>query len=138
MSNLPLLLPLGVASIEREHKALITNLDLLIRSPRAKPESVHVIEILTKLGDQLASHFDHEEAMIKSLGIPADEICRHVQAHSEIIEEFTQLNFDLMSGKGIDLDALVAMIKKWIVDHLADYDLKIDLDLAARCALAGH
>ena len=65
---------IGVQSIDREHSALITQLNRLIENPKAEPASESFAEVLSHLGPQISAHFDNEEGVLKSCGMPASEV----------------------------------------------------------------
>ena len=125
MSNLPPELLIGVLSIDREHHALVTLLDRLILRPKGNLGSAHFSEVLSLLGNMLTEHFNNEEMCFTACGMPADDVRAHQKAHNEILEQYTQLNLDLMANKVISPTDVARMIKEWIVDHLVEHDLKI-------------
>ena len=100
-------------------------LDRLIHKPKANLESAHFSEVLSLLGELITDHFRNEERYFAACGMPAAEVRAHLMAHSEILEQYTQLNFDLMAHKTIAMPAVAQMIKEWIVHHLVEHDLKI-------------
>jgi hemerythrin-like metal-binding protein len=112
-------------SLDREHQALVKSLDCVIQNLEANPLSENVREILSRIGGQLIDHFESEEKVIKGLGMPDDAVARHIDAHIAIIEQITRLSIALMKGETISRDALIATLKRWIVDHLSEHDLKI-------------
>lgn len=115
----------GVQSIDREHSALITQLNRLIENPQAIPESEPFADVLSHLGPQISAHFDSEEGVLKSIGMPPHELAEHVEAHTEILEQYAQMNCDLMEGKALARSDALLMIKGWIIDHLRRYDSRI-------------
>jgi hemerythrin-like metal-binding protein len=123
--NLPPSLRIGVPSIDKEHHALVSQLDRLNDSPDAHPRSEVFLDILHQLGDAIGAHFDHEEAYLKSCGMPVHEVTEHVQAHTEILDQYVRLNLDLMEGKPVVYAEVLLMIKRWIIDHLMRHDLRI-------------
>lgn len=123
---------IGVPSIDREHSALISQLNRLIENPLAEPDSESFAEILSLLGPQISSHFDDEEMVLKTCGMPAAEVAEHVEAHTEILEQYAQMNCDLMEGKPLSRSDALREVKDWIVDHLRRYDSRIKLYLPAR------
>jgi hemerythrin len=116
---------IGVQSIDREHSALITQLNRLIENPKAEPASESFAEVLSHLGPQISAHFDSEEGVLKSCGMPASEVAEHVEAHTEILEQYAQMNCDLMEGKVLARADALRTVKGWIIDHLRDYDSRI-------------
>ncbi len=116
---------IGVQSIDRQHGELITQLNRLIENPLASPSSEPFADILSHIGPQISAHFDSEESVLKSCGMPAHEVAEHVEAHTAILEQYAQMNCDLMEGKPISRTEALLAVKGWIVDHLHQYDCNI-------------
>ncbi len=115
----------GLPSIDLEHASLVVQLNRLIDNPAIHPATDGFSEILGRLGAQISEHFDSEESILKGCGMPADEVERHVQAHTEILEQYAQMNCDLMDGKPLDRTVAILMIKNWVLDHIAHFDSRI-------------
>ena len=123
----PLALRIGNAIIDDEHAALFRSLEKLLAIARSQPieASEEFSEVFSQIGRQLSQHFCHEEAMFKSSGMPEEDVADHVRAHSQIMEQFSKLNFDLMQGTKIENAGFALMVQQWIVNHLVHYDLKL-------------
>jgi hemerythrin len=121
---------IGVPSIDREHEELLSLLVRFSHANGARQSAEHIAEIAIRLGEQLGQHFRSEERILGSIGMPRDDVLRHVQAHREIIAKCAQLNLDLTEGKTLDLADVAQMVKVWIVDHLLAHDTKIRQYLA--------
>ena len=115
----------GVPSIDREHDALLVQLNRLLDNPQTQPASDSFSEVLSCLGTQIVAHFDSEENILKSCGMPAEEVAAHVRAHTEILEQYARMNCDLMDGKAPTRPEALCTVKNWIIDHLWQYDSKI-------------
>jgi hemerythrin-like metal-binding protein len=120
---------IGVQSIDKEHYTLLTQLNRLIENPLAEPASESFAEVLSQLGPQICAHFDSEERVLRSCGMPADEVAEHVEAHTEILEQYAKMNCDLMEGKTLARTEALREVKGWIIDHLRRYDSRIKLYL---------
>lgn len=116
---------IGDPATDKEHIELVTQLDALIDNPDAHPRSEPFSEILSRLGTQISVHFDNEERLMNALGMPDDDLSRHVHAHSTILDEYSRLNFDLMEGKAFSQPAILALLKNWIIGHIVSHDLRI-------------
>ncbi len=116
---------IGVPSIDQEHADLVVELDALANDPQAHPEGNAFSTTLGRLGAKIGEHFANEEKVLKSIGMADDEFSQHAVAHDEILEEYTQLNFDLMDGKVFERSAVLASIRGWIIDHIRSHDIKI-------------
>jgi hemerythrin len=115
----------GVPSIDNEHYALVFQLNRLLEQPGALPESETFTDILGKIGKHVQTHFESEEAYLMSCGMPTDEVEAHFRAHDKILEEYADLNLDLMNAKALAPADILQTIKSWIVDHVLTYDVAI-------------
>ena len=119
------LLLTGDASVDEEHYELIMQLNSLLDNPEARPGTEHFSEKLSQLVGQINAHINDEEQFFMSLSMPADVTRRHIEAHTEIIDQYTRLNLDLMHGKKLDRYDVLRMIKGWVIEHAALYDIGI-------------
>lgn len=118
-------LEIGDRLIDREHEWLLRCLQHLLDTPESLHGRDEFFDSLGQLGTELSRHFAHEEALMKSLKMPADLVAEHVKAHLVIIEQYAELNLDLMFGRQHAKNTLVRMVGAWILDHILAYDLKI-------------
>ncbi|MBI5108278.1 MAG: hemerythrin family protein [Rhodocyclales bacterium] len=115
----------GVPAIDREHAALVAQLDRLNANPDAHPGTETFSEILSRLGRQINAHFDSEEAILRECAMPTEIVLEHIQAHTEILDQYSRLNLELMNGKALSRDEALGMIRRWIVDHVLHHDMKL-------------
>lgn len=120
----PMLL-IGVPSIDQEHGELARQLSELVGNPHDRPDSASFMETLSQLGIQINTHFNNEEEFFKSLGMPDALVSSHVQAHTDILVQYTQLNMDIMQRTAPVRADVLKLIKSWIIEHIVRYDLTI-------------
>ena len=125
MVDLPKRLEVGIPSIDEEHKALLSQLNSLFLDPGDTPQSAEFSEALSRLTGELLNHFASEERVMRTLGIPDHQLARHIDAHNAVIEQITQLSFDLMQRKSLHRDDVIFQVREWIIGHLADHDLAL-------------
>lgn len=125
VSALPELLQTGIPSVDEEHRALMDHLASLLNSPGETLDVSEFGESLSRLNSQLIDHFTSEEALMRSIGVTGTELARHVDAHSQVIEQITQLSFDLMKRRRISREQVLTKVRGWIVDHLTEHDLEL-------------
>lgn len=126
-------LAVGIPSIDAEHRQLINELNRLARAPQGSATSEPFSENISRIGQIIIEHFQNEEEILGKHGLDHEEIVRHINAHNRIVEQFTQLQFDLMSGKAVKCEEVLAMIRSWIVTHLVSYDLKLRPETEKDC-----
>lgn len=120
--HLPTSLLLGVSAIDSEHDELVRQVDSYLSKPDTEINSERFTDFLSQLGNQLRKHFTNEESYLKTLPMPANEIAGHVEAHTTILQQYTQLNIDLMHGKNLNHGDILLMIKGWIFGHVIQFD----------------
>lgn len=116
---------LGIPRIDQEHLALLRTLDGLISRPDIQPHSSEFSEGFSILTRQLLEHFANEEAAMAAEGLSPAALEQHVSEHKQIIEQLTQLSFDLMARKPIPREHLVESMHDWIVGHFSAHDLEL-------------
>lgn len=122
---LPQHLQIGIPSVDEEHQALLDHLNALLGSPGETLEVSEFGESLSRLNSQLIDHFTSEEKLMRSIGVAGSALARHVDAHSQVIEQITQLSFDLMKRRRISREQVLTRVRGWIVDHLSEHDLEL-------------
>ena len=115
----------NVPSIDREHFDLVSFLDSLIDNPNAPPDTEAFSEVMGRLGCQIGTHFKNEERILKSFAMPEHEILSHIHAHSDILDQYVQMNLDLIEGKTLFRDDALVIVKHWVITHILNYDLQI-------------
>jgi hemerythrin-like metal-binding protein len=123
VSPLPESLKIGITSVDEEHQALLDHLDSLMHTPGGTLDVSDFAESLSLLNRQLIDHFTSEERLMRTIGISGGQLARHIDAHNQVIEQITQLSFDLMQRKRIGRDQVLAKVKIWVVGHLSEHDL---------------
>lgn len=116
---------IGIESIDNEHRELF---DLLrrLRSMPAKPaNSIEFSELLGRLGRDLMAHFGTEEKVLNSCAMPAAQVQRHLEAHTHILQQYAELNLDLMKHQPLARADILQMVENWVIDHIKLHDLQI-------------
>lgn len=101
------------------------HLTSLLNRPGKTQEVSEFGEFLSRLNTQLIDHLASEEQVTRSIGVAGSELAQHVEAHSQVIEQITQLSFDLMKRRQISREHVIAKVRSWIVDHLTEHDTEL-------------
>jgi hemerythrin-like metal-binding protein len=115
----------GLQLVDDQHSALIDELNRLIVDLTAGTGSMLLSEVLSRLGRELHEHFSFEESQLAWLGMPPHEIAEHVAAHQAILSEYTELNLNLMDHQPVTRSDVLLRIRRWVLDHIVRYDLKM-------------
>jgi hemerythrin-like metal-binding protein len=121
---------IGLPEIDRQHLALVAQLNQLITNEAADLPSPLMSEVLSRLGRDLVTHFQHEERQFALIGLPADLAAAHVAAHNAILSEYVGLNFELMRPHDHSRGSVLVLLRSWITDHITTFDLRLK-DFAA-------
>lgn len=115
----------GNTQIDQEHAALVDHLDRLQADPKLHPASEVFTDLMSRIGRQINAHFDSEEEILRTCGMPDEVVVEHVMAHTEILDQYARLNLDMMNGNEFSREEALALIRHWIVEHVLHHDVKI-------------
>ncbi|SDG88122.1 PAS domain S-box-containing protein/hemerythrin-like metal-binding domain protein [Propionivibrio dicarboxylicus] len=115
----------GIPAIDQEHLDLVLLLDGLLNDEESTPGSERFSQAMNEIGRVLKSHFLNEEEVLGSLGMSAEEVIRHVEAHRRILEQYHRVNEALLNMEVKSRTETLKHLKAWIVDHIVHHDLRI-------------
>lgn len=96
-------LKIGNKCIDDGHADLFVALEKLQKAVQSEGiQSAQFSEIFSRIGLDFARHIRDEESLFIDSDMPVEDVFKHLKAHVQIMEEFTQLNMDLMQGKPVD------------------------------------
>ena len=114
-------LSVGIPSIDRQHKVLISlinELHVSMEDGRGKFQAKHVLK---KIIHFARSHFIYEESLFKRVHyLETDE---HIQSHQRITSTLVELKAD-SGNPDFDLpDTLMTFLKHWLNQHILIEDM---------------
>lgn len=115
----------GFPLVDEEHRVLFRHLNSLLENPTAHPGTAVFSDIFGLLGSELIQHINTEEALMKTLPMPKENLAKHHEAHLTILEDYTNLNLLLMNGLSIDRKKSIAMVYDWVVEHMFRFDAEL-------------
>ena len=118
---------IGVPEIDDQHGALVAQLERIVGLGGELAPPDILTDVLGLLGRTLSDHFDTEERYFERWDMPSHAIAAHRYAHSAILDQYAELNLDLMHRKAIDPAEVARMLTAWIIGHVRDYDLPLRL-----------
>ena len=116
---------IGDPLIDSEHRALLRALGEITIASDTPEGRRDFYDVLSQFGGALSSHFEHEEALMRSIAMPDAAYAAHVQAHETIVEQYAVLNIDLMQGRQAPRNSVRQLVRQWILDHIIHHDLAI-------------
>jgi hemerythrin len=115
----------GVASIDAQHRDLISRINELHRATLAGVSSHDIEKIIGFLGQFAETHFRHEEGLMEERQCPVRVENR--LAHAAFLREYQTLAA-LFSMNG-DPDEIAVEIKKMVAHWLSTHICRVDLKL---------
>lgn len=118
-------LHLGIPAIDEEHRRLFSLLHQLVVDPVRETTSEHFSEIITRINSELANHFRSEETYLKSCGMPEAAVSAHIEAHTQILHQLTDIHLSMTLGLPPDYESTIRQVGDWIVKHVKAFDLQL-------------
>jgi hemerythrin len=124
-------LSVGIPEIDADHQrfiALVNDLNSAISSRQEKPEVERRLRLIIA---DAHIHFEHEEKLFAEYGYP--DAKRHAELHAEITSQYLRIldEFHRYKDSYLWIESGL-LIKKLLVDHLLQEDMKYRAFLAAR------
>ena len=117
-------LSVDVVSIDREHQALADQIAALFTDLRSGVSRGQAVVGLDRLIDNVADHFDHEERIMRNIGLPS--LPTHRQLHKSLLEEIREFREEVAMGSADRTpEAIETFLHGWLYRHIAAEDHKI-------------
>ena len=111
---------LSVPQMDREHLELIAQENEFSAAVDADASRAELEMRLTQLIGSFGSHFDSEEALMRSNRFPG--LKRHIDEHRKLMAQLTGLRDDLGSGVVNRCFALAQFVGLWTEQHITGSD----------------
>ncbi len=117
----------GIEMIDREHKRLFEiaeNLYQLKCREYVTDKYDHIREILTELRDYTMTHFEHEEAYMKSISYK--RMFSQLSQHDALRETISGWDLDAIDEDQDEaIGDMLNLITDWLVNHILNEDKRI-------------
>lgn len=110
----------GVASVDKEHKNLVTIVNKLYHALGSSAPDQAVLDILGDLEDFTAVHFTNEEAMLHRLSDPW--ISEHLAEHQMFMDHLANVHKKYRHGSEEEIKNLMIFLRKLLLDHVLNMD----------------
>lgn len=120
---------LGIKGIDKQHHHLFEIVERIASLDASTSTKEDLSHILGELSSYMKEHFHDEEVYLQQIGYP--ELDYHKNLHHEIIEFF---NTSIKNSPTIAMiqTKLKFIIKKALIDHIINEDMKIRLFCASK------
>ncbi len=110
----------GVEEIDQQHQVLVDMLNDMHEAIVCKRGSAEARKILDQLADYTKTHFALEEGLMRIMRYPGFDI--HKQQHVDLLNQVTELQEKLDSGKAAISFELLHFLKIWLSQHINESD----------------
>lgn len=128
----------GHAVLDSDHQILINLVNQLHDAMDTGQSRQVVGSVINVLAEYVEHHFRREEAVMAEAGVPDTE--GHLRQHRALEDRVRALRDRYRAGEHAALDdEVVALLKKWLTDHIlvADKSYKAWVEAAAASAALG-
>ena len=113
----------GIAQIDAEHQYLFKLINDFHDEHARGGKSQDVLHVLNRLVAYAEEHFQHEEALMRSIDYPG--LARQQALHEKLFSSIFTLNEKLsQSAAEVDSETL-RFLKHWLVGHIVKEDMEI-------------
>lgn len=118
---------LGIEEIDRDHMNLVELLNMIADSLNGEnPVSNHheeTMPLVMRLIDETRQHFSNEESVMREHGYP--KLIEHHREHIMLLAELRDFIREIEEGKRLFDTATLTSLKRWLINHVIDYDMDI-------------
>lgn len=117
----------GIEIIDDEHKRLFEIADrayVVMMDEFIADKYDYIVEILQELKDYAATHFNHEEAYMASIGYK--RLFSHKVEHHDFLEKISEYNLSTIDENQREVIlGLLEFLNNWLVHHILEIDMQI-------------
>jgi hemerythrin-like metal-binding protein len=116
----------GIEEIDFEHRRLVEDINALHRQLLDEAGPRRIERTLGTIHARMQAHFALEERVMLANAYP--HYREHKAEHERLLDEYTELmtRFERQPSRA-DREAIEAMLRHWIVGHIATSDRKMSL-----------
>lgn len=119
-----------IVSLDKEHQVLVELINQLYRAIREqRPEEV-MLSIFDELLAYTEKHFVHEERLLEEYKYP--ELEQHRLQHQQLTEDVLSYRKQLEAAETPSAMDVMGFLRRWLLDHIADNDMRYGPYLESR------
>ena len=115
----------GIDLVDDEHDVLVGLADTLMTTLQSdNPDRDVVLMQLDALYEFSASHFDHEETIMRNVNYPA--LFAHMAQHSQLKEEFSTIQDSIRQTDDPAVwKGMTTILRHWVQRHVQNSDVQL-------------
>ena len=118
---------IGIASIDREHEALIVQINQLYEQLNLPTDTETIESMLEELQSDFSAHFALEELLMQEAGFA--ELEAHRQDHERLLDQIHDLNFHFAEDPDKGKELLINFLSGWFSQHFRGFDARLHSQL---------
>lgn len=116
-------LKIGIDDVDDEHRELIELINGLHDVMQVGADQVQVVDLLGEIYAQIASHFEHEEKIMRETHYADYAI--HKEDHETLLDDLKDIMDEVEADGSFDAVQLSADLNRWFTDHFVEFDAKL-------------
>ena len=117
----------GVASVDYEHRELITMINDLHEMMQERATHDQVVEILGEVYAQVSAHFALEEKIMRDAQYP--DLPSHKADHESLLDELLDIIDGVEKDGSYEEQKLSEGMQRWFAEHFKTHDAKLHSQL---------
>jgi hemerythrin len=115
-------LAIGIAEIDRQHRALFERAAKFEAAVKARKPAYHLEELFSYLEHHMQTHFEAEERFMRERGYP--HLAEHLKEHLEFKRTLHSLlpHWESEGESPALVMALVGLLDQWLTEHVSTSD----------------
>ena len=113
-------LDVHIPEVDSQHRQLCQYINELYNAMKANRTNSEIQNIMKKLRDYTAKHFNDEEKLFETTGYPAT--AEHKDVHNKFVAKIDEFESQLEKGTATVSMDLLTFLKDWLINHIAGMD----------------
>jgi hemerythrin len=118
-------LAVGIAEIDKQHKALLERAERFEAAVQSRAPSYQLGDLFDYLKAYVHTHFDAEEQLMRKISYPG--LDEHIQGHADFRQRLESLvpHWDSEGESPALLMAVLGLLDRWVSEHVAGADQRL-------------
>lgn len=116
----------GIPAVDRQHRDIARLGAKMLKETGLPLTSERFGDYFAEFWQLVADHFETEEKLMRTLGLPDDQVEVHIREHSALLERLIQANVhSAMVSEWKHVSDIAHELITIIIDHITHFDLSL-------------